>query len=29
MVDPTVTLTEDEKLLGRSIFSTQEEEEES
>ncbi|GJV82040.1 hypothetical protein Tco_1517910 [Tanacetum coccineum] len=28
-VDPTVTLTEDEKLLGRSIFSTQEEEEET
>ncbi|GJU42009.1 peptidase C48, SUMO/sentrin/Ubl1 [Tanacetum coccineum] len=28
-VDPTVALTEDEKLLGRSIFSTQEEEEEA
>ncbi|GJS85224.1 peptidase C48, SUMO/sentrin/Ubl1 [Tanacetum coccineum] len=27
-VDPSVELTEDEKLLGRSIFSTQEEEEE-
>ncbi|GKB79175.1 hypothetical protein Tco_0946070 [Tanacetum coccineum] len=27
-VDPAVELTEDEKLLGRSIFSTQEEEEE-
>ncbi|GKF07472.1 hypothetical protein Tco_0041696, partial [Tanacetum coccineum] len=27
-VDPTVELTEDEKLLGRSIFKTQEEEEE-
>ncbi|GJS92959.1 peptidase C48, SUMO/sentrin/Ubl1 [Tanacetum coccineum] len=27
-VDPTVELTEDEKLLGRIIFSTQEEEEE-
>ncbi|GKC71748.1 hypothetical protein Tco_1117631 [Tanacetum coccineum] len=26
-VDPAVELTEDEKLLGRSIFSTQEEEE--
>ncbi|GJU28431.1 hypothetical protein Tco_1167052, partial [Tanacetum coccineum] len=25
-VDPAVKLTEDEKLLGRSIFSTQEEE---